>query len=235
MHTVAKPDLSGNEILARLPQREARRLLPHLRFVALRLKQVLYRPGDPTYYVYFPQDAVISMIAPMDEGRSVEVTLIGHEGMLGIRSILAGQTYGYTSVVQVPGGCLRIDAKVLQSEFRRGGALQDRLLRYTSYLLVQTSQMAACNRVHRLDQRLARWLLMAHDRVRQDEFPMTHEFLSEMLGTPRSEVTAAAGVFRRSGVIRYGRGRMTIVDRPALESAACECYRVLHDELYGPP
>jgi CRP-like cAMP-binding protein len=230
-----RADMASNQILARLPEKEARRLLPHLRFVALRLKQALYRPGDAIRDVYFPQDAVISMIAPMDDGRSVEVTLIGREGMLGVRAILAGKTYWYSSVVQIPGGSLRIDAKVLQREFKRGGVLQDRLLHYISYLLVQTSQTAACNRVHRLEQRLARWLLMARDRVQQDEFPMTHEFLSEMLGTSRSEITSAAGMLRKFGVIRYARGRMTILDRKALESVACECYHILHDELYGPP
>jgi CRP-like cAMP-binding protein len=227
-----KVDMSTNQILARLPEKESKRLLPHLQFVSLRLKEVLYRPGEPIQYAYFPQNAVLSMIAPMDDGRSVEVTLIGHEGMMGIRAILGAETHWYDSVVQIPGGCLRIDAKVLQTEFRRGGVLQERLLHFINYLLVQLSQTAACNRIHRLEQRLARWLLMAHDRVKQDEFPMTHEFLSSMLGAPRSEVSIAAGALRKSGVIRYARGKMTIVDRKGLQSAACECYQILHDELY---
>jgi CRP-like cAMP-binding protein len=153
--------------------------------------------------------------------------------MVGVRALLAGKTYWYTSVVQVPGGCLKINAELLRAEFRRCGVLQERLLHYTSSLLVQSAQMAACNRVHRLQQRLARWLLMTRDRARQDGFPMTHEFLSDMLGTPRSEVSAAVGALRRSGFIRPGRGRMVILDPKALESAACECYQILRNELYG--
>jgi CRP-like cAMP-binding protein len=228
-----KVDMSTNQILERLPARESKRLLPHLQFISLPLKERLCRPGEPIQYAYFPQNAVLSMIAPMDDGRSVEVTLIGQEGMLGFRAIMGAKTHWYDCVAQIPGGCLRIDAKVLQTEFRRGGVLQDRLLHYISYLLVQTSQTAACNRIHRLRQRLARWLLMTHDRVKQDEFPITHEFLSEMLGTPRSDISIAAGTLRKAGAIRYARGRMTIVDRKGLESAACECYQILRDELYN--
>jgi CRP-like cAMP-binding protein len=231
MHS-PKVDMSTNRILARLPAKESKRLLPHLQFVSLRLKEVLYRPGEPTQYAYFPQNAVLSMIAPMDDGRNVEVTLVGQEGVLGVRAILGVETHWYDSIVQIPGGCLRIDAKVLQTEFRRGGVLQARLLHYVSYLLVQLSQTAACNRIHRLKQRLARWLLMSHDRVKQDEFPITHEFLSDMLGTPRSEVSIAAAALRKSGVIRYARGKMTIVDRQGLQSAARECYQILYNELY---
>jgi len=173
------------------------------------------------------------MIAPMDDGKSVEVILIGQEGMLGLRAMLGGRTYRYNSVVQIPGNCMRIQAKVLQAEFDRCGVLQKRVLIYTRYLLAQTTQMAACNRVHRVEQRLARWLLMAYDRVKRNEFPMTHEILSAMLGTPRSEVTIAAGAFRRSGFLRYGRGKITILDRKGLESVACECYQILHEELYS--
>lgn len=227
-------DVSTNKILAKLPKGELKRLIPHLRPVTLRVKQVLYRPEQVIRHVYFPQDAVVSMIAPMDDGRSVEVTLIGNEGMAGVRAILAGKTYWYVSVVQVPGGCLRIDARVLQAEFRRGGTLQERLLQYTSFLLVQTAQTAACNRVHPMRQRLARWLLMAEDRAKRPQFPMTHEFLSEMLGTSRSEVTSAAGSLRKSGLIRYRRGTITILNRSGLETAACECYRILRDELQRP-
>lgn len=233
MPVVTKVDLSKNEILARLPEKESKRLLPHLRLVSLRQKQVLYRPDEAIRYAYFPQDAVISIVAALDDGRSVEVILTGLEGMLGLRYVLGGKTYGYVSVVQVAGKCLRISAKVVQAEFKRAGVLQSRLLRYTRYLLVQTSQTAACNRVHRLAQRLARWLLMTQDRVKSAEFPMTHEFLSDMLGAPRPEVTAAAGSLRRSGAIRYARGKMIILNRKMLESAACECYWILREELYG--
>jgi CRP-like cAMP-binding protein len=231
MLVAPKAAMSKNRILARLPDRESKRLLPHLEFVPLHLKQVLSRPEEPISYVYFPLDAVISMVAPLDEGKRVEVTLIGPEGMLGIRAILEGKSYWYISVVQIEGGCLRMKARALRTQFKRSGVLQERLLQHTSYLLVQTAQLAACNRVHRLQQRLARWLLMTHDRAQREKFQMTQEFLSEMLGTSRSEVSAAAGVLLRSGVIHYERGRMTILDRKALESVACECYHVLHEEL----
>lgn len=231
MPAVPKAAISKSRILSRMSEGESKRLLPHLRFVALRLKQVLYRPGEPIRYAYFPLDAVVSVVAPLDEGRSVEVTLIGPEGMLGLRALLTGKTHWNIAVVQVEGGCLRIDAKVLRAEFKRAGALQDEVLHFASYLLIQTAQMAACNRVHRLKQRLARWLLMTHDRAKHDEFPMTHEFLSEMLGTPRSEVSAVADAFRKSGIIFYKRGRMAILDRKALEAEACECYQVLREEL----
>lgn len=233
MSAISKAEMSRNRIMAHLPDRESKRLLPHLQFVPLRLGQVLYRPGEPIRYVYFPLDAVVSVIAPLDEGKSVEVTLIGPEGMLGLRAILEEKTHWHISVAQIEGGCLRIDANVLRAEFNRAGTLHQRLLQYTSYRLVQTAQLAACNRVHRLKQRLARWLLMTHDRTKHDEFPMTHEFLSEMLGTSRAEISSAAGALRRSGVVHYQRGRMTILDRKALESTACECYRVLRDELGG--
>lgn len=233
MRAVTKAEVSKNRILAQLPEREYKRLQPHLRLLPLRLKQVLYRPGEQIPYVYFPLDAVVSMIAPLDDGKSVEVTLIGPEGMLGIRAILEGKTHWYVSVVQVQGTCLRIDAAVLRAEFKRARVLHELLLEYTNYLLVQTAQMAACNRAHRLKQRLARWLLMTQDRAKHNEFPMTHEFLSEMLGTPRSEVSAAAATLRHSKIVHYQRGIMTILDRKALEAVSCECYHVLREELPG--
>ena len=231
MATTPKAAMSKNWILARLPEAESKRLLPHLQFVPLHLKQVLYRPEEPIRYIYFPLDAVVSMVVPLNDGKQVEVILIGPEGMLGIRAILEGKSYWYISVVQIEGGCLRINAEVLRAEFKRARVLQERLLHHTSYLLVQTAQLAACNRVHRVKQRLARWLLMTHDRAKHDEFPITQEFLSEMLGTPRSEVSAATGALRRSGIIQYERRKMTILNRKALEGVACECYYILREEL----
>jgi CRP-like cAMP-binding protein len=235
MPAVSKAAMLKNRILAGLPERESQRLLPHLRFVSLRLKQVLNRPEEPIRYVYFPLDAVVSMVAPLADGKNVEVILVGPEGMLGVRAILEGRSYWYASVVQIEGGCLRMNAKVVQAQFKRAGGFQVGLLQYTGYLLVQTAQLAACNRVHRLRQRLARWLLMTNDRAKHDEFPMTHEFLSDMLGAPRPEVSTAAGALRKSGVIRYERGKMAILDRKALEALACECYQVLRGALEGIP
>jgi len=228
-----KLDLSKNQILSGLPEKETRRLLPHLRFVSHKLKETLYDPGEPIRYVYFPLDTVLSMLASMNDGKSVEVTLVGQEGMLGVRAMLGGKTYWHACIVQIPGDCLRMSAKVLQAEFKRGGVLQERLLHYFGYLLVQASQVAACNRLHRLEQRLVRWILMTHDRVKRDVFPITHEFLSEMLGSRRSEVTGAAGALRKAGYIRYARGTMTILNRKGLEAVVCECYQTLYSELYS--
>ena len=231
---ISESDLAKNQILAALPEEESKRLLPHLRSVSLSLGQLLYQPEDLIRHLYFPLDAVISSLASMEDGKSVEINLTGDEGLLGLRAVLGAKVSGYVAVVQVPGRALKIEADLLGAEFRRGGVLQDRVLRYTRYLLFQVSQTAACNRVHRLEQRLARWLLMVHNRAKRDEFPITHEFLSHMLGTPRSEVTIAAGILRKAWLIRYWRGRMTILDRQGLESASCECYRVVSNELKHP-
>jgi len=230
-----KVDLSKNRILAALPEEESSRLRPHLQLVSCSLGKVLWMRGDPVRYLYFPQDAVAALLASMDDGKSVEVALTGAEGLLGIWALLGAEKYWYLAVVQVPGSFLRIHAEVLRAEFERGGVLHHQLLRYTRYLLAQISQTAACNRVHLLQQRLARWLLMLQDHAKGNEFPITHEFLSQMLGTPRSEVTLAAGMLRNLGLIRYARGKMAILDRQGLEAAACECYQIVTDELNDPP
>ena len=227
-------DLSKNQILAALPKEESKSLLPDLQLVFLHAGEVLYRPGAPMRYIYFPLDTVVYLLASMGGGRTVEVNLIGEEGMLGLRAVLGARTSGKLAAVHIPGDCLRIKSNVLQAHFRRCGGLHDQLLRYTRYLLCQISQTAACNRGHLVEQRLARWLLMVHDRVKKDEFPITHALLSDMLGTPRSEVTLAAGVFRKAGIVRYVRGKIAILNRRKLESMACHCYRLVSDELVDP-
>lgn len=226
-----KAELLKNKILASLPQRESSRLLPGSKLLQIRPNDVLFRPGERLRYVYFPVGAVISLVASTRDGRDVAVSVTGREGLIGIRTVLGSNTHGYMGVVLTPGECLRARADVLRAEFKRGGVLQDRVLAYLRYLLVQISQTAACNRVHALDKRLARWLLMIQSRVQEREFQMTHEVLSTMVGAPRSEVTIAAGMLRKAGLIRYTRGRITLLDRRGLESVACECYRVVADEL----
>ncbi len=220
-------DLSKNQILADLPEDEIDRLRPHLGFVSTNLRDFLYKVGEPLRFNYFPQDSVISSLAHLADGRSVEVGLEGNEAVVGVEAILGAKTATKDAVVQVPGGCLKIRTEVLQTEFRRNGVLHFRVLRYLRDLIAQVTQTAACNRVHRLDQRLPRWLLMTHNRAGTDVLPMTHEFLSHMLGTPRSEVSIAAANLRKSGLIRYGRGHMIILDRKGLESASCECYQAV--------
>ncbi len=223
--------LPRNQILAALPAKEIKRLQPRLERVVFRSNDIVYRPGEAAGYVYFPEDAVISLVANLADGRSVEVNLTGNEGLLGMRVVLGAKNYWYTALAQIPGSCLRVDAETFKAEFRRGGALQLQTLHYLRYLLVQVSENAACNRVHRVKQRLARRLLMIQDRVQKDEFPMTHESISYMLGTPRSEVSLAAEALRRSGIINYARGKVTILNRRELESASCECYQVIHKEF----
>jgi CRP-like cAMP-binding protein len=221
---------SRNHILATLPPEEFKRLMPGLELVTFRLNETVFEAGEPARYVYFPQDSVICLVATMDDGRTVQVSMIGAEGIAGIQAILGAGIYWHTAIAQIPGCCLRLELEAFKAEFRLGTALQDRTLSHLSSLLLQASQTAACNRLHHLKERLARFLLMIHDRVQRDEFPMTHETISHMLGTPRSEVSIAADALRRSGIIAYQRGKVILLSRSELESACCECYPVLRDE-----
>ena len=214
-----------------MPQRESERLLPHLEHVDAPIGKYLFRADDPLNYVYFPEQSVVSMLITMENGAMVEVGMIGNEGIVGIRALFGKDISTYDAVVQIPDSCLRMKADVLRAEFQRGGELQKRLLNYTSNFMAQIAQTAACNRVHRVQQRLGRWLLTVRTWVRTDTFPITHEFLSHMLGTPRSEVTIAAGILRKLGYIRYHHGQITILNRQGLEKASCECYKVVRDEL----
>ncbi len=229
-----KLDISANQILDGLPKNESDFLLPHLELVTLRQNEILARAGEQMVYCYFPQNAVLSMLAFMEEGVTVEVGLIGYEGLVGFHGVLGAKTWSNGADVQIPGDCLRMKMEVLQDAFNRSRVLRDRLLRYVRYFLAQVTQTAACNRVHKLESRLARWLLMCNNRAKRNMIPITHEFLANMLGTPRSEVTIAAGKLRKSGLIHYGRGHITILDRKGLESAACECYPIVEHELLKP-
>ncbi len=224
-------NLSKNRILAGLPVKESRRLMPHLEFVLLARRDIIQKPGETLRYSYFPEDAIVSLLTAMKDGSTVEVGVIGCEGILGIQAFLGTRTISNVAIVQVGGGSLRVKAEVLQSEFKRGGVLADRLLLYTHYLLVHIAQTAACNRVHLLEQRLCRWLLLVNNRVQKNEFFITHELLANMLGTTRAEVSLAAGILRSHKLIRYGRGKITILDQKGLESIACECYRIVADDI----
>jgi CRP-like cAMP-binding protein len=220
-----------NGLLTALRPSELERLLPELERIALRSRPVLFGVGDLARYVYFPQEALISLLATMEDGRSTEVALTGGEGIVGIAEILGAATYRYTAAVVIPGSCIRMRLEKFKAKFECDGGLQLPVLNYFRYLFVQISQTAACNRLHRVNQRLARRLLMIQDRIRRNEFSMTHESLAMALGTPRSEVSFAAEVLRHLGVIDYSRGRVVIVSREKLESTACECYGVIHREF----
>jgi CRP-like cAMP-binding protein len=221
------PDLNPhieNRLLAALPIEDYQRLLPHLEKVTLNLRQVLYEAGETIDYVYFPGKALISLVSKMKNGLSAEVGMIGYEGMVGTSVFMGTDTVPYQVIVQGANGAMKLHTSTLQEEFRRGGPLQKLLLRYTQALHIQVSQTAACNQLHSIDERLARWLLMTHDRVQSDRLELTQEFLSTMLGVERSGVTIAAITLQDAELIKYSRGKITVLDRSGLERAACECY-----------
>jgi CRP-like cAMP-binding protein len=220
-----------NQILAGLPPKEQRRLLPHLERVTLQTGQQLYESGEPIRYAYFPESALISLLAISEEGTSVEVRLIGSEGMLGIPIFLGAETMPYRSAVRIAGSAQRMKSRLLKQEFDECGPLHNLLLRYLHLLVIQLSQLTVCNRFHSVAQRLSRWLLAAQDRTRSTDLQFTHDFLSQMLGTDRTSVTAAAGALQNAGLIRYSRGHITIVNREGLEATACECHWIIKKEL----
>ncbi|PYS89842.1 MAG: Crp/Fnr family transcriptional regulator [Acidobacteria bacterium] len=220
-----------NRILAALPAAEYERLLPNLKPVTLAYKQVLSEPNKTIRYVYFPNDGIISMLSTVIDRTLVEVGLVGREGMFGIPVFLGANSTPHQGIVQVAGSAVRMKANLLREEFKRGGRLQDLLLHYTHAHLIMISQTAVCNRIHALDGRLSRWLLMIHDRVDGDEFLLTHDIISQMLGAQRTGVTEAAGHLQKKRMIRYSRGKIAILDRQALEEMACECYWIVKEEF----
>lgn len=220
-----------NRLLAALPDEEYERLVPHLEPVSLPLNQVLYELGVPIEYVYFPQQGIVSLLSVLEDGSTVEAGLVGNDGMVGLPIILGGNKTSNRAFVQVAGNGMRMKAEQLRSEFKRGGVLQSLLLRYTQALLTQVSQGVACNRLHTIEERLARWLLTVQDRVESDQFPLTQEFIAQMLGTRRSGVTVAAGTLSKAGTIRYSRGKITILNQGDLEAISCECYGIIKAEF----
>jgi CRP-like cAMP-binding protein len=219
-----------NKLLAALPTSDYERLVPHLKLVPLSTRQVLYEPGEPITHVYFPQHAVISIVTNMKDGSTVEVGIVSNEGMVGIPVILGGKTTTTKAFVQVAGALMQMDAEVLRTEFKRGGAIQNLLLRYLRAIYTELTQSCACNRLHTLEERLARWLLTVSDRLESEEFPLTQEFIAQMLGVRRSGVTVAASSLSRAGMIRYQRGQINILNREDLEATSCECYQVIQNE-----
>ncbi len=220
-----------NRILASLPKQEYGRLLPHLKPVFLAQNQVLWNVGDSIIHAFFPLSGMLSLISLTEDGSSIEVGMIGDEGLAGISAILRIKTAPYRIAVQIPGAALRVNVDRLQQEFNRGGRLQDLLLRYMHTLLTQVSQSASCNRFHTTEERLCRWLLTARDRSGTDTLHLTQEFLAQMIGVPRTSVTAIASRIQRAGLIRYSRGSIRILDRGGLENFSCECYRLISEEF----
>ncbi|MBE9035081.1 Crp/Fnr family transcriptional regulator [aff. Roholtiella sp. LEGE 12411] len=221
----------ANKLLAALPTSEYERLIPHLKFVELSFNQIIYEAGEPITHVYFPNQSMISIVTIMEDGSTVEAGIVSNEGMVGIPVILGGDTTTTTAMVQVADGAMRMDADVLKTEFNRGGALQSLLLRYVQAQYTELAQGVACNRLHTLEERLARWLLTITDRLESVDFLLTQELIAQMLGVRRSGVTVAASTLSRAGIIRYNRGRISILNRETLEATSCECYRVIQDEF----
>lgn len=219
-----------NRLLLAIPSQEYERLLPNLTHVSLPFKQVLYEPRELIKYVYFPNNGVVSLISIMSDNTVAEVGLVGNEGMVGISVFLGVETTPLRAIVQVPGDAIRMKADVFLASVKPYVALSRLLRRYTQALIVQISQSAACNSHHSVEQRCCRWLLMTSERVNSDEFPITQEFLSQMLGVRRASVTVVAGILQKAGLIRYSRGQMTILDYPGLEQASCSCYTLVKQE-----
>ena len=220
----------GNEILLSLPPKERDEIFPLLVFVELRTHDVLHEPGEVIKYGYFLNTGMVSILTVLAEGKSVEVGLTGKDGLVGL-PLLVGFTSGPTqAVVQIAGNAFRIPARALAQVVKKCPVLANLLQRYVQTLAMQGTQVAACNRLHEVDQRLARWLLMCQDRIDSNLVPLTQEFLAHMLGTRRASVTVAAGVLQKAGLITYQRGHVNIVDRTRLEAACCECYGIMRQQ-----
>jgi CRP-like cAMP-binding protein len=220
----------ANWLLAALPKKDYRQLRDELEPVTLVFGDILFEPGENIRHVYFPENSIVSLLSAVDEREHIEVGIVGNEGMAGLPVFMGVSKSRHRGLVQGEGGALRMKAAVLRREAGNAGPLQKLLHRYTHSLLTQISQSAACNRFHPVNTRLARWLLMTHDRITGDEFRLTQEFLSQMLGVRREGVTLAAGVLQKQKLISYSRGQIRVLDRAGLEAAACKCYRVMKDE-----
>jgi CRP-like cAMP-binding protein len=230
----AKPNPPAeNRLLAALPKKEYQRLLPELERVSLPFAEILYEPGDTIRHVYFPNDSIVSLLSVVAERSTLEVGIVGSEGMAGIPVFMGVGFSRNRALVQGAGTAMRMEAAALRAASEQTGALHRLLQRYTHSLLTQVSQAAACNRFHMVEARLARWLLMTHDRLRSDEFPLTQEFMSNMLGVRREGVNRAAGTLQQNKLISYSRGHLRVLDRAGLEAVSCECYRIVREESDG--
>jgi CRP-like cAMP-binding protein len=221
---------SQNRLLAALPAVDYERLRSHLKLVPMPLGHVLYESDRRLRHVYFPTTAIVSLLYMLANGASAEIAVVGNEGIIGVSLFMGGETTPSRAVVQSAGHAYQLPGAILKDEFNRSGAAQHLLLRYTQALITQMAQTAVCNRHHSLDQQLCRWLLLSLDRLASNQLVMTQELIANMLGVRREGVTEAAGHLQKAGLIRYSRGRITVVDRPALEARTCECYAVVKRE-----
>jgi CRP-like cAMP-binding protein len=223
-------DVLKNHLLAALPQEEFDRIETDFELVSLPLGTVIYESGDKMTHVYFPTTAIVSMLYIMENGGTAEIGIAGNNGLIGSALFMGSESTPSRAIVQSGGDAIRIKAGPLRSEFARGGLFQRLLLRYTQTLMTQISQTAVCNRLHTVDQQLCRWLLINHDQLETNKLVMTQELIANMLGVRREGVTIAAQKLQERGLIKYSRGVITMTDRKGLESASCECYRIVMDE-----
>lgn len=221
----------GNKLLAALPKEEYERLLSKLKPVSLPLKHVILLPNQPLEYVYFLNSGVVSLLTIMGDGGTIEVATVGNEGMVSTSILLGADRVPTEGLVQIPSDALRMKVNVFRNEVTPGSPLHNLLLRYTQALMNQISQAVACNRLHSVEERCCRWLLLTHDRADSDQFPMTQEFLSYMLGVRRASVSVVAAILQKAGLISYHRGKMTVLDRLGLEAGSCECYSTVRNEF----
>ncbi len=234
MSTNPKPvhsaDPKENQLLAALPAEEWQHWLPHLEVVDLPLGRVLYESGSVLSHVYFPVDAIVSLLYVMEDGSSAEIAVVGNEGLVGVSLFMGGDSTPSRAVVQSAGHGFRFSSANLKIEFSQSRRVMHLLLRYTQALITQMAQTAVCNRHHTLDQQLCRWLLLSLDRLEGSELVMTQELIANMLGVRREGVTESALKLQKAGLISYARGRITVIDRAGLAERSCECYAVVKNE-----
>ena len=236
MSVADSPRELPNRLLARVGKQEFSGLAAHLEDVTLRQKQVLYEPGQPIEYVYFPAGGVVSLLTVMRDGTGIETATVGNEGMVGTPVVLGAESTHNKAICQIPGNAKRMPAKALAEVIEHAPPLRRLLGRYVQGQTIQFTQGVACNALHSVEQRCAKWLLMSHDRVEGDWFPLTQQFLAQMLAVRRASVTKSAGKLQKAGVIAYSHGKVTVLDRKGLEAAACECYGVIvreFERLFG--
>ena len=227
---ISPSDPQSNQLLAYLPEKEWTQWRPHLESVEMPLGQVLYESGATLAHAYFPTSSIVSLLYVMENGGSAEIAVVGFEGLVGVSLFMGGGSTPSRAVVQSAGMGFRLQSHFMKEAFQRSGPVLHLLLRYTQALITQMAQTAVCNRHHTLDQQLCRWLLLSLDRLQSNELVMTQELIANMLGVRREGVTEAAGKLHKAGVIRYQRGRITVLDRPKLELRTCECYLVVKKE-----
>ncbi len=227
------PEPARNLLLSALEASAYSQLLDGAEKIHLELRHVLYEANAPITHVYFLERGVASIIAPVGDGASVEVGTVGNEGFVGLPHLFGVDREPAKAFIQVADGGVRVTAAAFKTAVAGSEALRTLFLRYAQSYMSQVSQSSACNRAHSIEERCARWLLMTHDRVATNEFPLTHEFLSLMLGVRRAGVTVAAGTLQKAGLIEYTHGRIKVIDRAGLEDASCACYRIIRDSYDG--